>query len=123
MVGIRGIRGATTADSNSREAILDATTDLLEQITAANKVKIDEIAAAIFTTTEDLNTEFPSLAARKMGWEYVALLNGHEMKVPGALTKCIRILLLVNTDRTPQQLINVYLKRAKDLRARGIENT
>lgn len=122
MLGVRGIRGATTSDSNSRDSILRATTEMLENITTANKIKVDEIAAAIFTTTEDLNAEFPTVAAREMGWEYVALLNGHEMRVPGALTQCIRVLLLVNTDRKPQELKNIYLRKAKNLRARSVQN-
>ena len=120
MARVRGIRGATTADGNTREAILEATTELLERLTEANELETDDIAAAMFTTTVDLNAEFPALAARKMGWEYVALLDSHEMRVPDALTQCIRVLLLVNTDKAPQELTNVYLRGATNLRDRGI---
>ena len=116
MARVRGIRGATTADGNTREAILEATTELLERLTEANELETDDIAAAMFTTTVDLNAEFPALAARKMGWEYVALLDSHEMRVPDALTQCIRVLILVNTDKAPQDLKNVYLKQAANLR-------
>jgi len=122
MARVRGIRGATTADSNTKEAILEATTELLERLTEANELETDDIAAAMFTTTVDLNAEFPALAARKMmGWEYVALLDSHEMRVPDALTQCIRVLILVNTDKAPQELANVYLKGATNLRDRGIK--
>lgn len=120
MARVRGIRGATTADGNTREAILEATTELLERLTEANELETDDIAAAMFTTTVDLNAEFPALAARKMGWEYVALLDSHEMRVPDALTQCIRVLILVNTDKAPQELTNVYLRGATNLRDRGI---
>ena len=121
MARVRGVRGATTADGNTRDAILDATTELLEQLVDANEIQPDDLAAAIFTTTEDLNAEFPAVAARQIGWRYVALLDGHEMKVPNALARCIRVLLLVNTDKGPRELVNVYLKGASDLRERGME--
>ena len=121
MSRVRGIRGATTADSNTRDAILQATKELLERLIEANEIRLDDVAAAFFTTTEDLDAEFPPLAARKMGWEYVALLNGREMGVPDSLAQCIRVLLLVNTDKAPQDLTNVYLRGAANLRDRGIE--
>ena len=121
MSRVRGIRGATTADSNTRDAILQATQELLERLIEANEMRLDDVAAAFFTTTEDLDAEFPPLAARKMGWEYVALLNGREMRVPDSLAQCIRVLLLVNTDKAPQDLTNVYLRGAANLRDRGIE--
>ena len=122
MTKVRGIRGATTADNNTRDSILDATSEMLARLTEANGLAVDDIAAAYFTTTRDLNAEFPALAARKMmGWEYVALLDSHEMRVPDALTQCIRVLILVNTDKAPQELANVYLKGATNLRDRGIK--
>ena len=121
MARVRGIRGATTADGNTKVAILQATKELLERLVAANDIRPDDVAAAFFTTTEDLNAEFPALAARLLGWDYVALLNGHEMKVPNALTHCIRVLLVVNTEKAPQELVNVYMKGAKDLKERGME--
>ena len=122
MTRVRGIRGATTADSNTRQSISLATQDLLTRLVDANEIELDDIAAALFTTTEDLNAGFPAEAAREMGWEYVALLCGHEMRVPDSLARCIRVLLLVNTERSPCELQNLYLKGAKGLRAtRGEE--
>jgi len=117
MTRVRGIRGATTADDNTKEAIFQATNGLLEQLVKANDVHLNDIAAVFFTTTEDLNAAFPAQAARQMGWEYVALIDGHEMRVPDALAQCIRVLILVNTEKSPQELNNVYLKGAKELRA------
>jgi chorismate mutase len=121
MARVRGIRGATTADSNTREAILQATKELLGSLVDANGTDPDDVAAAFFTTTDDLNAEFPAVAARQMGWEYVARMCGHEMRVPGAPAQCIRVLLLINTDKAPQDLKNVYLRGATELRNRGVE--
>ncbi len=119
MARVSGIRGATTADDNTREAILAATTELLQSLVEANSIEVDDVAAAHFTTTDDLDAEFPAQAARRLGWEYVALMCGREMRVPDAPTRCIRILLLVNTDVQPKDLSFVYLKGAKNLRDRG----
>ena len=115
----RGLRGATTASENTKEAVLEATRELLEALVAANDFTPDDVAAAILTTTQDLDAEFPAVAARQMGWEHVALLCGHEMKVPDSLQSCIRVLILVNTERGPRDLVHLYLRDAKDLRARG----
>ena len=117
-----GIRGATTVAGNTREAILSGTTELLEQLIKGNGVSQEQIAAAFFTTTRDLNAEFPAVAAREMGWTDVALLCGHEMDVPDALSCCIRVLLLVNTEKQRHELVNVYLRDAVNLRARGMES-
>ena len=121
MSKVRGIRGATTADANTKKAILGATRELLEEMVKINEIEVDDVAATIFTTTEDLNAEFPALAARQMGWNGVALMCGHEMKVPDALSGCIRVLLLVNTDKAVSELRSAYLRGAADLRSRGVE--
>jgi chorismate mutase len=121
MAYVRGIRGATTADGNTKEAIVKATKELLVRLIKDNDVDVDDLAAAYFTTTEDLNAEFPAQAARQLGWEYVALMNGHEMKVPRTLAQCIRVMLLVNTNKAPRDLANVYIKGASNLRDRGME--
>ena len=112
----QGIRGATTADANSREAILEVTTELLAELLRANDLQIQDIASAFFTTTRDLNAEFPAVAANNMGFRDVALMCGHEMDVPGSLAMCLRILLHVNTEKGPHQLVHVYLRGAKALR-------
>ena len=118
----RGIRGATTVTENTKDAILSGTTELLEKLVDENDIQREQLAAAIFTTTRDLNAEFPAVAARQLGWTDVALLCSHEMDVPNALPSCIRVLLLVNTDKIPQELVNVYLRGAKNLRSRGMES-
>ena len=116
-VRLRGIRGATTVERNTREAILAATTELLRLLIEANDIQQDDVASAIFTTTPDLNAEFPAVAARQhFGWTQVALQCGHEMAVPGSLAMCLRILLHVNTDRRQEEVVHVYTRGAAALR-------
>lgn len=116
-MGVRGIRGAITVESNSREAILDATRELLGELIRANEVHAEDVASAWFTMTSDLNAEFPALVARSdFGWTNVALECVQEMDVPGSLRMCLRILLHVNTERTQDQICHVYLGGASVLR-------
>lgn len=112
----RGIRGATTSEENTKESILRNTRELLEAMMEANGLKKDAIACAFLTTTRDLNAEFPAVAARQMGWTDVALLCGHEMEVPGALAKVVRIMLVANTAKSQKAIKHVYLKEAIKLR-------
>ena len=115
-VRCRGIRGATTVDANTREEILQAATELLQRIVQANGVRVEDVVSVFFTTTPDLTAEFPALAARRMGWDDVALLCAHEMSVPGSLPRCLRILLHVNTEKEADEIVHVYLKGARALR-------
>ncbi len=112
----RGIRGATTVEANTREAILEGTRELLLQIIEANDLRTEDVGSAIFTTTPDLNAEFPALAARQLGWHDVALICGHEMSVPGALGRCIRILIHWNTPKLQHEIVHIYTKGAVNLR-------
>ena len=119
-IACRGIRGATTADNNDRESIIDASKELLESIVNENDLNVDDIAEAFFTTTKDLTAEYPAVAARRsLGWTQVALSNTHEMEVPNDISKCIRVLILVNTDKKQSEINNIYLKDAINLRNRG----
>lgn len=112
----RGVRGATTIEKDTPEDILKATTQLLQLIVVANKIKLDHIASVIFTTTPDIVSQYPALAARKLGWVDTALLCGHEMAVPHGLKKCIRVLIHWNTDKKAKELQHVYIKGAANLR-------
>ena len=112
----RGIRGATTVEADTREAILEGTRELLLQIIAANELRVEDVGSAIFTTTPDLNAEFPALAARQLGWHDVALICGHEMAVPGALDRCIRILIHWNTPKLQAEIVHIYTRGAVNLR-------
>ena len=113
---VRGIRGATTAEANTRESILAATHELLTEMVAANTMDIDTIASAIFSTTPDLNAEYPAAAARVLGWQDVALLCTHEMNVPQTLPMCIRVLIHWNTSVPAEAVRHIYLKGAVQLR-------
>jgi chorismate mutase len=113
---LRGVRGATTIDRNEREAILAATRQLLGLMIRTNGIEPRDVASALFTTTPDINAEFPALAARQLGWLDVPLLCGHEMAIPGSLPLCIRVLIHWNTDKPQQEIEHVYVREAKRLR-------
>lgn len=118
---VRGIRGATTAETNTAEAIVEATEELLRELVSVNDMDIAEIAFAYFTTTRDLNAEFPALAARRLGWLDVPLLCGHDMDVaqpnPRGVAMCVRILLLYNTPRPQASMRFAYLRGAQAIKA------
>ena len=112
-----GVRGATTVEANTREAILAATRELLAELVRANDIQTEDVASGYFTTTADLNAEFPAIVARnEFGWTNVALMCGHEMSVPGSLPMCLRILLHVNSERKQDEICHVYLRGAAVLR-------
>jgi chorismate mutase len=112
----RGIRGATTVERNDREEILATTTELLQLLVLHNDLQTEDIASAIFTVTDDLNAEFPAVAARDLGWTETALMCARELPVPGSLDKCIRVLLHVNTERSAAEIQHIYIRGAVSLR-------
>ena len=117
MSKMRGIRGATTSESNSVEDVSEATSVLLNEILSRNSIMSDDIAAALFSTTDDLNSMYPASVARvSLGWEHVALMDVQQAKVQNEVALCIRVLLLINTDKDAKDLNNVYLKGAVGLR-------
>jgi chorismate mutase len=119
---LRGIRGATTVDANTKDAVLEATAELLSEIVAANGLEAADVASAFFSATPDLTAEFPALAARHLGWSHVALMCFHEMYVPGSLPMCIRILMHVNTAKAQDEMRFVYLRGARALRPDLVES-
>ena len=123
MSKVRGIRGATTANSNEKDEVFNATSELLAEIVKANEIDDeDDIAAAFFTTTPDLNADFPAAAARLMGWTHVALMDAVEIDVPGSQSRCIRALILVNTEKRADEIVNIYLREAANLRKWRVED-
>ena len=115
----RGIRGAITVSVNSKESILAAAGKLLSEMVGANKIEIRDVAAIFFTTTPDLNAEFPASATRELGWpSNLAMLCGHEMNVPNDLPRCLRILMLANTEKGSEEIVHVYLGEAKRLKSK-----
>lgn len=113
---VRGIRGAITVTENSAEQIQSATKEMLQVIVKENSLSAEDIISAVFTVTPDLNAAFPASSARAFGWQQVPLLCCTEIPVPGALTRCIRVLLHVNTEKSQQEVHHVYLRNAIQLR-------
>ena len=111
-----GVRGAITVEANAAEAILSATRELLTALVETNQIEVGDIGSIFFTTTADLNAEYPALAARQLGWHDVAMLCGHEMSVPHGLARCLRVLLMWNTALSPHEIQHVYLRDAQQLR-------
>jgi len=113
----RGIRGATTVESDTMENVLTMTKELLVSILKSNPdLKPEDIASAIFTTTADITSAFPPQAARQIGWDRVPMICAQELPVPGSLPRCIRVLIHWNTDKTQADIQHVYLREAINLR-------
>ena len=114
---VRGIRGAITEEEDTPEAIHQATRELLLKMLEANGIQsYEELAAVIFTVTEDLTSAFPAEAARQIGMHRVPLLSAREVPVPGSLPRVIRVLALWNTDTPQDRVRHVYLREAVRLR-------
>jgi chorismate mutase len=112
----RGIRGATTVEANSAAEILAATRELLARLVETNGIAVEDVASALFTVTSDLTAAFPAQAAREWGWQHAALLDAQEIPVPGSLSRCVRVLVHWNTDKTQAEIRHVYLRGAEALR-------
>ncbi|NLB18324.1 MAG: chorismate mutase [Syntrophomonadaceae bacterium] len=113
---VRGIRGATTIKKDTVDNIAGSTQELLTAMVKENGIEISDLASAIFTATPDITSHYPAQAAREMGWEHVPLLCFQEMNVKGALPMCIRVLLLINTDKSQKEIRHIYLHGASGLR-------
>lgn len=113
---LRGVRGATTAISNDPGAIREATRKLLIAMTKANAVSPNDIAAVIFSSTPDLNASFPAAAARELGWNEVPLFGTQEIDCPTGIPLCVRVLILLNTDKSQHEIQSVYQAGAVVLR-------
>lgn len=113
---VRGIRGAITVERNESEEIIEATQKILESLIENNKLAAEDVCSTFFTVTPDLNAVFPARAARVMGWDQVPLLCAQEIDVPGAIQKCIRVLVHVNTNKSQHEIKHIYLRDAAKLR-------
>jgi chorismate mutase len=114
---MRGVRGATTVAENDASQIAERTRELLRLLVDANGMRPDDIASALFTVTDDLNAQFPTVAARGLPeWKDVALLCAREIPVPRSLGHCIRVLIHWNTDRPQGEVRHVFLRGARRLR-------
>lgn len=113
---LHALRGAITVEENERDAILSATTELMSELLSRNDLHPQDIVNCIFTMTDDLNAEFPAVAARAIGFDRVPLLCVREIEVPGALQRVIRVLVQYHADDAHVSS-HVYLRDAKVLRA------
>ena len=119
----RGLRGATKSEDNTAEDIYAATREMLERLIEANDIEERDVAMAYFTVTPDLNAAFPAAAARQLGWNSTALMCATEIAVPNSLPSCIRVLILINTEKEPDELHNIYLKGTEVLRLHGLQTS
>jgi chorismate mutase len=112
---LRALRGAITVEANEAAAILSATEELVRAVMERNALEPDQMVSCIFTCTDDLDAEFPAVAARKLGLSAVPLLCAREVSVPGALPRVIRLMLhcYADPDSEPR---HVYLREAESLR-------
>ena len=114
---MRGIRGATTIESDTPELIWLETAKLVTQMAEKNNIHVEDIVSVTISTTPDIVSAFPAKAVRTMGgWEYVPTMCMHEMNVPGALPLCIRVLMHVNTNISQRDVHHIYLNEAVQLR-------
>jgi chorismate mutase len=110
------VRGAIKVASNDPEAILEGTEQLMRELIARNELETDEVVSCIFTSTHDLNAEFPAVAARKLGLDSVPLLCAEEIDVPGAMHSVIRVLVHYYAP-AEHQPVHTYLGEAQELRS------
>jgi chorismate mutase len=115
-VAVRAVRGAIQIDADDRDQILDATTELLQEVLQRNHLAPDDLISVMFTATPDLRSEFPAYAARQMGITDVPLLCAAEIDVPGAMPRVLRLLAHVETDLSRHDVRHVYLRGAAQLR-------
>jgi chorismate mutase len=115
-VTVRAIRGAIQIEADDRELILEGTAELMRSVMGRNDLTTDDVISVIFTVTPDLTTEFPALAARKIGFHAVPLMCATEIPVPGAMPRVVRLMAHVETDRARSEIQHVYLRGAAALR-------
>jgi chorismate mutase len=112
---LRALRGAITVEENEADAILSATQELVREVMERNSLDPEQMVSCIFTCTDDLDAEFPAVAARGLGLSSVPLLCAREIDVPGALPRVIRLLLHCYADPASEPR-HVYLREAESLR-------
>jgi chorismate mutase len=110
------LRGAVQAEENSRDAILAATAELMRTMIERNSLEADDMVSCIFTTTADLDAEFPAVAARQLGLDTVPLLCTREIPVPGSMERVIRVMLHYYADAEAKP-VHVYVGATQALRA------
>ena len=113
---VRGLRGATTCEADTPEAIGERTRELILELMSRNEIEHDDVISVIFTTSVDLTSTFPAAAAREVGFGDSPLMCASEINVPGSMSKCIRIMMHIYTTRSRSEIHHVYLHNAQSLR-------
>jgi chorismate mutase len=113
---LAALRGATTIERDDADRIVAGTAELLATLLERNGVAARDLVSVTFTATPDLTAEFPAAAARRIGISDVPLLCAREIDVPGAIPRCIRVLVHLYTRRARGELRHVYLRGARQLR-------
>ena len=116
MPAVRGLRGATTVDVDTPEAITERTQQLLRAMLERNAIEKDELISVLFTATDDIHSMFPAAAAREIGFGDVPLICARELDITGGTALCIRVLMHIFTDKGRGELHHIYLEGAKGLR-------
>lgn len=115
---MQGIRGAITVENDTREEVISAVKKLLTEILQTNNISTEDIGAALFSATTDITSVFPAFVARQLpNWDLVPLFDAQQLYIENSMPKCIRVLLLVNTDKTQKEIHHIYLGRACSLRS------
>lgn len=116
-MAVRGIRGAITVTVNEEAAILEATERLMRSVVEANEIDHEDVASVMITVTHDLDAAFPARGVRAIpGFDLVPLMCSNEIPVPGSLEKCIRVMMLVNTEKSIRDIRHIFLEGAAALR-------
>lgn len=114
---MRGVRGATTVTQDTEVEIFAAVQEMLQKICTVNGIMAKDIVAVIFSVTKDIKAAFPAAGARALpDFANVPLIDVQQMEVTGSLAHCIRVLMLVNTEKEQIEMKHVYLQAAKKLR-------
>ncbi len=114
---VRAVRGATQVDADDRETVLAATRELVRTVLDRNSLVPQDVVSIVFTATRDLTAVAPALAARQLGLHDVALICAQEMWVQGSMPRVVRLLAHVETGRSRDEVVNVYLHGTDVLRA------
>jgi chorismate mutase len=113
---VRGLRGATTVDTDSPDQVTERSQELIVALMERNELVEDDIVSVLFTATADVTSIFPATAIREIGFGAVPLLCAAEIAVPGAMPRCIRVLLHIHTTKNKDEIHHVYLHGAQGLR-------
>lgn len=113
---VRAVRGATTVEEDTPEAVTERVVTLLDRILQRNGLVEDDVISILFTATGDITSTFPATAARSMGLGAVPLICARELAVVGSVPLCIRVMMHVTTERARAEMHHVYLEGAQGLR-------